>query len=89
MKALAVQGLKEATLGQCIWKTLKPNSVILPLLFGLGVENDHTIGSKTLLREIAKLGFAISYDEVKQCKQSVLMDEDHKLDCIKNGTTHL
>ena len=88
MKVLAVQGLKQASLSQCILKAIKPNSVKLPLLFGLGVENDHTIGSKTLLTEISKLGFAISYDEVKQYKQSVLMDEDHKLDHIKDGTTH-
>ena len=88
MKVLAVQGLKQASLSQCILKAIKPNSVKLPLLFGLGVENDHTIGSKTLLTEISKLGFSISYDEVKQYKQSVLMDEDHKLDHIKDGTTH-
>ena len=31
---------------------MKLNSVIPPLLFGLGVENDHTIGGKTLLTEI-------------------------------------
>ena len=46
---------------------------------------DHAIFSKTLLTEIAKLGYAISYNEVKWYKQSVLMDEDHKLDHIKDG----
>ena len=43
--------LKQASLGQCILKAMKPNSVILPLLFELGVEIDHTIGSKTLYRQ--------------------------------------
>ena len=32
-------------------------SVTLPLLFGLGVKMDHIVGSKTLIIELAKLGF--------------------------------
>ena len=32
--------------------------------------------------------YAISYDKVKQYKQSVLKDENHKLDQIEDGTTH-
>ena len=37
---------------------------------------DHAIGSKTLLTELYKLGYYISYDEVKRYKQSVVMDSD-------------
>ena len=37
------------------------------------------------MTEISRLGYAISYDEVKRCKESVLMDEDHKLDHLKDG----
>ena len=66
---------------------MKPSSVIPPLLFGLGVAIDHAIGSKSLLTETSKLGYAISYDEVKRYKQSVLMDEEHKLDHLKDGFT--
>ena len=69
MKVLVDQGLKQASLGQCILKAMKPNSVIPPLLFGLGVEIDHAIGSKALLTEISKLGYAISYDDVERYKQ--------------------
>ena len=82
------QGFKQASLGECILKAIKPNSVLPPLLFGLGVENGDGIGSKSLLTEILKLGYAISYDEVKRDKQSVSMDEDHKLDHIKDAFTH-
>ena len=46
------QGLKQASFGQCVSKKMKPNCVIPPLLFGLGVEIDHAIGLKTLLTEI-------------------------------------
>ena len=82
------QGFKQASLGECILKAIKPNSVLPPLLFGLGVENGDGIGSKSLLTEILKLGYAISYDEVKRDKQSVSMDEDHKLDHIKDAFIH-
>ena len=42
-------------MGQYILKAIKLNSVIHPLLLGLGVENDHAIGSKTLLTEISDM----------------------------------
>ena len=58
---------------------MKPNSETPPLFFRLGVEIDHPIGSKTLLTELSKLGYAISYGEVKQYKKYVLRNEDHKL----------
>ena len=62
---------------------MKLNSVLPPLLFGIGLETDYAIGLKMLLTEISKLGYAICYDEVKWYKQSVLMDKD-KLDHIKD-----
>ena len=40
------------------------------------------------MTEISKLGYAVSYDEVNQYKLSVSIDEDHKLDQIKDGFTH-
>ena len=52
-------------------KAMKPNSVTPPLLFGLGVEVDHVVGSKTLIVELANLGYSISYDEMQHFKQSV------------------
>ena len=57
------------------------------LLFGLGVEIDHNIGSKTLLTEISKLGYTVCFDEVKRYKHSVSMGENHKPDHIKDGFT--
>ena len=54
------------SIGLCILKATRPNSVIPSLLFGLGVEVDHVIGSKTLLIELAKLGYSVSYNEVQR-----------------------
>ena len=39
---LVGQGLKQASLGQYIFKAMKSNSVIPFLLFGLTIEIDHT-----------------------------------------------
>ena len=64
MKVLVVHGLKQ-TLGLCILKAVKLNSVLPSLLFGIGLETDHAIGLKMLLTEISKLGYAICYDEFK------------------------
>ena len=50
---------------------MKPNSVIPPLLFGLGVEIVYAIGSKILLIELVKFGHSISCDESKRYKQSL------------------
>ena len=75
-------------IGQMYFEINKTKQCFTSFLFGLGVENNHGIGSKTLLTEISKLGYAISCDEVKRYKQSVSMDEDHKLDHIKDAFTH-
>ena len=84
MKVLMGQGLIQASLSQYILKVMKPNSVTPPFLFRLGVEIDHAIASKTLLTETSKLGYAISFNEVEQYKQPIVMDENHKLDHIKD-----
>ena len=42
MTVLLGQCLKQASLGQCILKAMKANSVIPPLLFRLNMKIDHT-----------------------------------------------
>jgi hypothetical protein len=51
----------------------RPQSVIKPTLFGLGVELDR---SKWLINELSSLGFSISYDEVTRYKQSVIQSDN-------------
>ena len=65
----------QGSIGQCILKALKPRTFIPPLLFALGVAVDHAFGSKWLVNELARLGFSISYSEVKRFKQSAMVDE--------------
>ena len=76
MKLLLPSEVKQGSIGQCILKALKPNSVIPPLMFGLAVEVDHVIGSKWLNNELSRLGFCLSYSEVQRYKQSVLVHKD-------------
>ena len=52
MECLIGNPLKQASIGQCLFKAMKQNSVNPPLLFALGVEIYHSIGSKLLLIEL-------------------------------------
>ena len=82
IKSLMAFQFKQASIGQCILKAMRPNSVIPPLLFGLGVVVDHVIGSKTLLTELPKLGYSISYDEAQCYKQSLMSSDTDLLTLI-------
>ena len=75
MECLIRNPVKQTSIRQCLLKAMKPNSVILPLLFALGFEIYHAIGSKLLLIELSKLVYSISYDKLKLYKQSLMMGE--------------
>ncbi|KAK6179512.1 hypothetical protein SNE40_011847 [Patella caerulea] len=51
-------------------------SVIAPLLFGLGVELDHIFVSNRVVSQLYSLGVCISADEVALFKNSILQDEE-------------
>ena len=69
MEYLIGNPLRQASIRQCLLKTIKPNSVLSPLLFALGVQIDHAIGSESLLTELSKAKYSISYGKVKRYKQ--------------------
>ena len=75
LRTIISSELKQASIGQCIVQAARPRSVIMPILFGLGVEIDHVFGSKWLITQLSRLGFSITYDEVARCKQSVIQGE--------------
>lgn len=78
LKLLAIiipSELRQSSIGQCILQSARPRSVIAPIPFGLGVELDHVFGSKWLITELYKLGFASSYDEVTTYKQCIIQTE--------------
>ena len=56
MESLISSELKQAALGQCLLKAVKPKNVIPPLLFALAAEIDYTVGVKALLTTACRLG---------------------------------
>ena len=54
---------------------MRPNTNILQNLSGVGIKVDHAAGSKILV-EMAKIGYSISYDEVKCFEQSVAVKKN-------------
>lgn len=79
--------LKQNSIGHAIIQTTRPQSVITPTLFGIGVEMDHVFGSRWLINELAQFGFYGSYDEVNRYKQSVIQNEC--LDSLLTVLVHL
>ena len=72
LSVLVKSPVKQNSIGQCLLYAVRPRSVIPPILFGLGVEMDHVIGSKWAITELNKLGFSVSYDEITRFKQNVV-----------------
>ena len=82
--------IQKESIGQCIVKTVTATK-IPPILFALAVEVDHLYGSRWLNDELFKLGFAISYSEVKRFKQASLsqpVDQQMKRFISEDGFTH-
>ena len=55
MTVLVSQGLKQASMGECILKAMKLNSVIPPLLFGLSAETPLNAVDRSFKVEICYL----------------------------------
>jgi hypothetical protein len=71
MECLVTDKLKCAGLSQALMQSSRPRTCMLPLPFALGVHLDR-FGSSELIKEVSKLGFCISADEVNRFKQSVM-----------------
>src|SRR6218665_846920 len=60
MQELVSNSVKQLAIANAIVQAARPRSVISPILFGLGVQMDHTFGSKWLIDQLARLGFSVS-----------------------------
>ena len=72
MSHLINDKLKQASIGQAVVQASKPRSSIMPLMFGIGVELSRC-GNRQLHNQLCHLGFSISYSEMRQFKQSVVL----------------
>ena len=72
IESLIKSKVKQSSLAQALIQAARPQSAIIPLLFGLGVQLDHEFDSEFLLMQLSRLGFCVSYDEVTRFKCSVM-----------------
>ena len=66
--------LKQIAIGHTIISASK-RKFFSPLLFGLGVQLDHSFGSKWLNNHLARLGFSVTYSQVRNYKKAVMESE--------------
>ena len=71
LKILIPNTLKSTAIGHSIVTACR-KKLLSPLLFGLGVELDHSFGSKWVNNHMSRLGFSITYDEVRRFKQDLM-----------------
>ena len=64
MEKIIKNPLKQASLGQAIVSAARPRSCIAPILFGLGVDCDHVLGSKWLLTIQSRLGYSVGVSTI-------------------------
>jgi hypothetical protein len=56
--------VKPVAIGLRIVQTVRPKTVLSPILFDFGVSVDHVFASKWLMQLLNQLGCVVSYDEV-------------------------
>jgi hypothetical protein len=69
LKTLIKSPLKQAALGQAVVQSARPQGCLMPLLFALGIDLADC-GVNELHIKLARLGFAVSSDEIRRFKQS-------------------
>ena len=70
LKLLTLSELKQVRIGQCISQCSHPRSMIASIPFGIGVDVEKSFATKWFENHLSRLGFSISYDEVRLFKQS-------------------
>jgi len=76
IETIVKDDVKRNSIGQALTQSVRPTSIMSPILFGIAVEMDHVFGSKWLVDELFRLGFSISHDELTLYKQSILQEEN-------------
>ena len=76
LEVLTKNRLKRVTIVQVLINAARPKSAVLLIPFGLGVEMDNMFDWRWLIDVLSKLGFSVSYQEVRRYKQSVVENDD-------------
>ena len=64
-----------AAIGQAIMQNARARAVIALLQAALGVQVHHVTGSKFMVQQLNKLGFAVSYSEVQLSERSAALNK--------------
>ena len=75
LQKLIPNKLKRTAIGHSITLACRQN-IMSPLLIGLGVELDHSFGSKWLNNHLSWLGFSVSNQMVSNFRAAVVEEED-------------
>ena len=78
--------LKAASVGQALVQAARPKILSSPLQLGLGVEVHHLFASKYLVEHMNKLGFCLSYAEVKRYEQSAALSHGTDLEGVATNS---
>ena len=65
--------MKIASIGQAIMQAARPQVLLAPLQFGLGVQMHHHFGSRFLIDALHCHGFCCAYNEVQQFEQNAAL----------------
>jgi hypothetical protein len=63
--------IKQASIGQCIVQAARPESCLMPLLLGVGIELD-SCGVQDVHIKLSRLGFCLTVEEVTRYKHSIM-----------------
>ena len=78
--------LKTASIGQALVQAARPKILLSPLQLGLGVDVHHLSASKYLVEHLKKLGFCLSYAEVKRYEQSAALSHGTDLEGVATNS---
>ena len=84
LSVLVPSKLKRTAIGHSITSACRRN-LMSPLLLGLGVELDHSFGSKWLNNHLSRLGFSVTNQQVRQFKEAALEQNDPMDDVPSNS----
>ena len=75
----------QTSIGPCIVSSTRLRSGLSLLLFGSAIDQDHIFGSEWLLKQLNRLGYYLSYEDVQHSDLNNKSPEDF-LAIARNGT---
>ena len=78
--------LKIAALGQALMQSARPNLLLSPIQLGLGVAIHHISGSRKIVDLLHKVGYSLSYEEIKLFELNAAVSQGTDLGGINNDS---